>query len=147
MREKIEIQAKRLCGKLIPLLENMPEDSLFPSTRRIQEEYSVNRRVVFAALHRLEKENLIRIFIYGDMNDKIDRAVRYYGLKLEGAQKAIQKNDRERALHYKHYTDQEWADKSNYDLCINSGLIGAEKTAELICAMINENYTRRNGNV
>ena len=61
MREKIEIQAKRLCGKLIPLLENMPEDSLFPSTRRIQEEYSVNRRVVFAALHRLEKESLIRI--------------------------------------------------------------------------------------
>lgn len=93
-----------------------------------------------------DQENLIRIFIYGDMNDKIDRAVRYYGLKRERAERAIQKNDRERALHYKHYTDQEWADKSNYDICINSGLIGAEKTAELICTMINENY-RRNGNV
>ena len=61
MREKIEIQAKRLCGKLKPLLETMPEHSPFPSTRRIQEEYSVNRRVVFAALRRLEEENLIRI--------------------------------------------------------------------------------------
>ena len=87
-----------------------------------------------------DQENLIRIFIYGDMNDKIERAVRYYGLKQEGAERAIQKNDRERALHYKHYTDQEWADKSNYDICMNSGLIGAEKTAELICSMINENY-------
>lgn len=82
------------------------------------------------------RENVIRIFIYGNMEDKIKRAVTYYGLDTKKADKAIHKNDRDRALHYKHYTDQEWADKANYDICINSGLLGVEETADIICQMI-----------
>ena len=82
------------------------------------------------------RENVIRIFIYGNMEDKIRRAVTYYGLDTKKADKAIRKNDRDRALHYKHYTNQEWADKANYDICINSGLLGVEETADIICQMI-----------
>lgn len=82
------------------------------------------------------RDNVIRVFIYGNIEDKIQRAVTYYGLNPENAEKIIRKTDRERALHYKHYTDKEWSDKANYDICFNSGFLGVEETAEAICRMI-----------
>lgn len=82
------------------------------------------------------RDNVIRIFVYGNIKDKVQRAITYYGLDLENAEKIIRKKDRERALHYKHYTDQEWADKANYDICFNSGCLGVEETANAICQIV-----------
>lgn len=84
------------------------------------------------------EENLVKIFVYSSMEDKVKRAVTYYGLNKDKAEKEIRRNNRERAIHYKHYTDRDWTDKSNYDICVNSDLLGVEKTAELLCTMINE---------
>lgn len=83
-----------------------------------------------------DKENLVKVFIYSSMTNKISRAVTYYGLDRDKAEKEIRKSDKERAIHYRHYTDQNWADKSNYDICVSSDVLGTEKTAELICGMI-----------
>ena len=84
------------------------------------------------------KENLVKIFVYSSMEDKVKRAVTYYGLNKDKAEKEIKRNNRERAIHYKHYTDRDWTDKSNYDICVNSDFLGVEKTAELLCVMINK---------
>lgn len=85
-----------------------------------------------------DKENLIKIFVYSSMEDKVKRAVTYYGLNEDKAEKVIKQRNRERAIHYRHYTERDWTDKGNYDICVNSDLLGVEKTAELLCAMINE---------
>ena len=39
---------------------------------------------------------------------------------------SLKKKDKARANHYKYYTDQEWGMASNYDLCLNSGLLGID---------------------
>ncbi len=75
-------------------------------------------------------------FIYSSLNDKIDRAVNIYGLDKEKAEKEIKRIDKLRANHYKHYTGEDWKNFENYDICINSDLLGVEKTAELICNMV-----------
>ena len=81
-------------------------------------------------------KNVIKIFIYSSINDKIDRAVNIYGLDKEKAEKEIKRIDKLRANHYKHYTGEDWKNFENYDICINSDLLGVEKTAELICNMV-----------
>lgn len=83
-----------------------------------------------------DRKNVIKIFIYSKMEDKIERATKIYGLDNAKAEKEIKNIDKLRANHYKHYTDADWKDFSNYDICINSDLLGVEKTAELICNMI-----------
>ena len=85
-----------------------------------------------------DREDLVKVFIYSNMEDKVKRAATYYGLAQDKAEKEIRKNDRERAIHYKHYTDRDWTDRSNYDICMNGDFLGVEKTAELICAMVRE---------
>ena len=44
-------------------------------------------------------------------------------------------SDKERGNHYFRYTDQKWGKAQNYDICINSSLMGIEKTAEMLADM------------
>lgn len=89
-----------------------------------------------------DKKDVIKIFIYSNMEDKIERATKIYGLNKEKAEKEIKNIDKLRANHYKYYTGTDWKKFSNYDICINSDLFGVEKTAELICNMIENNNAK-----
>lgn len=83
-------------------------------------------------------ENVVKVFVYSDMKEKIERATKFYGYTKEKAEKEIKRIDKLRANHYKYYTEKEWASPSNYDICINSDTFGVEKTADLICEMVRE---------
>ena len=84
------------------------------------------------------RKNVLKVFIYSNMEDKINRATTYYELDKEKAQKEISRIDKLRANHYKYYTEKEWNDHSNYDICINTATLGVEKTAELVCDMVKQ---------
>ena len=84
--------------------------------------------------------NVFKVFVYSNMEDKIKRATEIYRIDKQKVQKEIKKIDKERANHYKHYTENDWHNFSNYDICINSDTLGVEKSADLICEIINEKY-------
>ena len=85
-----------------------------------------------------DNANVIKIFIDSSMEDKINRATTYYHLEKEKAKKEIARINKLRANHYKYYTEKEWKEPSNYDLCINSDSIGIENCADLICKFVEE---------
>lgn len=85
-----------------------------------------------------ENKNVLKVFISGTMKDKIKRATKIYGIDEKDAEKEINRINKLRANHYKHYTGNEWLEASNYDICINSDLYGVEKTADLICELVKE---------
>ena len=88
-----------------------------------------------------DKKNVIKIFVYSSMEDKVKRATKFYGLDEKTANKEIKRINKLRSSHYKYYTEKEWRDNSNYDICINSDALGVEKSAELICNMIEGVYS------
>ncbi|MBO5715695.1 MAG: cytidylate kinase-like family protein [Clostridia bacterium] len=66
-----------------------------------------------------------RIFVYADMDSRIKRCIsRSTDLEKHLTEKEIKKQiikiDKNRAKYYDYYTGNEWGDKSNYDLCINT---------------------------
>ncbi len=85
-----------------------------------------------------DNENILKVFISGTMKDKIKRVTKFYGIDEKDAEKEINKVNKQRANHYKHYTGNEWLEASNYDICINSDLYGVEKTADIICDLVKE---------
>lgn len=85
-----------------------------------------------------DKSNVIKVFVYSDIKDKVKRATEFYGFDKQKAEKEIIRIDKLRANHYKYYTEKEWKNPSNYDICINSDTLGVEKTADLICEIIKE---------
>ncbi len=85
-----------------------------------------------------DRKNVIKVFIYSSKEDKIKRATQIYGLDKNKAEKEIKRIDKLRANHYKYYTEKQWSDHANYDICMNSDTLGVEKLADLICEIAKE---------
>lgn len=83
-----------------------------------------------------DRKDVIKVFIYSSMEDKLKRATEIYNMNKAKAEKEINRINKLRANHYKHYTERNWNDAENYDICINSDTLGVEKTADLICEII-----------
>lgn len=79
-----------------------------------------------------DTKNTLKVFLYSDMNSKVKRAVKYYGISKEKAEKQIESINKKREKHYKYYTDRAWKNPNNYDLMLNVDLLGVETCAELI---------------
>ena len=80
-----------------------------------------------------DRDDLLRVFIYSDIEHRIRRAVNSYGLNEQTARKEVMKSDKERARHYNLFTDNTWGARENYDLMLDSGYLGLDKCADLIC--------------
>ncbi|MCR4746099.1 MAG: cytidylate kinase-like family protein [Lachnospiraceae bacterium] len=59
------------------------------------------------------------------------------GLELE---EYIENADHVKASYYHYYTGEKWDDARNYDLCLNSGKLGFEKTVQAIKAYMDVRF-------
>lgn len=82
-----------------------------------------------------EEENVVKVFIYSDKEDRAKRIVEVYGEKTDSPEKRLRDKDKNRAAYYKQYTEMEWGDPRHYDICLNSGKLGIEKCAEIIAGI------------
>lgn len=85
-----------------------------------------------------DNKDVIKIFLYNDDEQKVKRAVKYYGMEEKTALEKIEKINKDREKHYRVYTNRKWKDDINYDLKINVDRFGPENCAKLIAATINE---------
>lgn len=81
------------------------------------------------------KADCLRVFIYADLKFRARRIVEEYGEREEPPERRLKDKDRRRAAYYRFYTDLKWGYPQNYDLSLNSGTLGIEQCAELICAL------------
>ena len=66
---------------------------------------------------------------------KNQKSITFINGELEDvkAEKEINRINKLRANHYKYYTEKDWSNPSNYDICINSDSLGIENAVDLIC--------------
>ncbi len=85
-----------------------------------------------------DREDVFRVFIYADMDKRIERGIQEYGMAKQTAWKEIEKSDKERSRHYNVFTDKTWGDRHNYDLLLNSSKLDYENCAKVICSLAEE---------
>lgn len=86
-----------------------------------------------------DEENLLRVFIYGDLEHRQARiAERHPEIKSSQIVDVINKTDKRRASYYNFYTGNKWGKFDNYDMAINSSTLGIEATANLIVSCVKE---------
>lgn len=81
-------------------------------------------------------EGLLRIFIYGDMDYRIQRITRLGYYSPEEVPKNIRRMDKERREYHQYYTGRNWEDYSNYDLLINTAALGVDGAVRMIKAYV-----------
>lgn len=82
-----------------------------------------------------DEENVLRLFIYGDLEHREARVKeRHPEIKSSQIIDIINKTDKRRSSYYNFYTGNKWGKYDNYDIAINSSTHGIDGTAQLICA-------------
>ena len=71
-----------------------------------------------------DRDDVLNVFIHGDMPEKIQRISRLYHVSEQKAVKLIADTDKRRMINYNFYTGQKWGKASNYTLCLNSSQLG-----------------------
>lgn len=79
-----------------------------------------------------DRTDVLNVFIHSDEAHKLERIAEVNGLAEKEARKLMEKKDKQRASHVKHYTDQIWGQLRNYHLTLDSGALGLDKCCELI---------------
>ena len=79
-----------------------------------------------------DREDVLNVFIHGDMLEKIKRITGLYNVKEKEAVKMMADTDKRRRTNYNFYTDQNWGKASNYTLCLNSSQLGYDRCEMII---------------
>ena len=72
------------------------------------------------------------VFVCAPLDYRINRLTEIEGLSPEDAEALIRRKDRTRETYYNYYTFGNWGQASNYDLCVDSSILGIEGTADYI---------------
>lgn len=72
------------------------------------------------------------VFVCAPMEFRVKRLMDNDGLSEDEAESLIKKKDRTRETYYNYYTFGAWGQASNYDLCVDSSILGIEGTADYI---------------
>lgn len=79
-----------------------------------------------------ENPDRVAVFLYADREKRLQRIIDVYGVSAEKAPDVLQKTEKRRTNYYNFYTGSKHGIAANYDLSINSGLLGIEESALLI---------------
>jgi len=72
------------------------------------------------------------VFVCAPLEYRIKRLTEIENLTPDEAESLIRRKDRTRETYYNYYTFGEWGKASNYDLCVDSSILGIEGTADYI---------------
>ena len=85
-----------------------------------------------AAFAIKERKDVLKVFVHANIDYRIKRAEEVYKISASDVKSVLKKYDKKRSNYYRMNFSRDWRDVSNYDLVIDSSVLGTEKAAELI---------------
>lgn len=129
-------------GTATPLQLNdiITDDKLFIYTSEAIKKFATEPCVIVGrcADDVLRDKDIIRIYVYADLDERVSRISRLYDLNEKAALTLVRKTDKKRASYYNFYTSKTWGDASNYDLCVNTARLGIDGTVNLLQQFVSD---------
>ena len=79
-----------------------------------------------------DRNDVLNVFIYGDIPQKIQRICKLYNVTEDEAVKMMNDIDKRRMANYNFYTEQKWGMASNYTISLDSSKLGYEMCQKII---------------
>lgn len=120
-------------------IELTTEQRLAIAETQIIEELSSTPSVVIgrgsAGLFK-DQSNVLKVFIYADVEQRIKRAVDIYGVDPKQAESVLRRCDKRRMNYFKSITGVGWKNPDIYHLMLNSGKLGISGATDLLYAAV-----------
>ena len=114
-------------------LEQRANDAIYSSIEKLAEEGScviVGRCADYVLRNR---DDVLNVFVTAPEDARTKRVMERLDFDDKKARDSIRKTDKRRSSYYNYITNNKWGDITNYDLCIDSSLLGIDETVKLIC--------------
>ena len=79
---------------------------------------------------------LISIFVLGRKEEKIRRVMEKFNLDEDSAKQLMQREDWKKKSYHNYYCKGKWGDARNYDLTVDSGRLGVDRTVDFLADYI-----------
>ena len=83
-----------------------------------------------------DRADCLHVFIHADNEHRATHILEKYGATDKTISQRIKDKDNRRRNYYRFHTDREWGVAANYNLALDSGVLGEELCVELICRAI-----------
>jgi len=74
----------------------------------------------------------VSIFLHADISFRSERIQKLYSVSDKTAKEMITRSDKERGRYIESFTGKKWYDSTQFDIAIDTGKIGLDKSAALI---------------
>lgn len=85
-----------------------------------------------------DRNDVFNVFIYADDEARKKRIIKQYGENEKLPERRLRDKDKQRAAYYRYFTDKQWGDPRNYDICLNSAKLGINGCVEILLKAIND---------
>lgn len=82
-----------------------------------------------------ERPELLNLFIYAPLEERIKRISDLYDLTPNKAKEKIMKTDKRRNTYYHYYSDRKWGDLENYHCSVDSSMLGVDGTVKFLAEL------------
>lgn len=83
--------------------------------------------------------DFLNVFIYAtSMEKRIRHAMKVDGITEKEAPSYIARREKQRRDHYNFHTDKQWGKMSEYDMCLDTSVLGFDGCANAILAVLEE---------
>ncbi len=113
----------------------MSDNQLFVIQSNVIRQIAEKSSAIFigrCADYILRDRPCLDVFITATEEVRIKRVASRMNISPEQAQAMMRKQDRNRETYYNYFTFGNWGVASNYDLCVDSSILGIDGTADMI---------------
>ena len=78
----------------------------------------------------------LHVYVFADVPYRAERIVRRYGESEKTPEQRLAEKDKRRRVNYHHYTGRTWGQAQNYDICLDTGVLGLEQCADIVVDIV-----------
>ena len=79
-----------------------------------------------------DRPEALHVYVFADAPYRAERIVRLYGESEKSPEQRLAEKDKRRRVNYQHYTGRTWGQAQNYDLCLDTGVLGEDFCVDVI---------------
>ena len=83
-----------------------------------------------------DRPDALHAFVFADIPYRAERIVRRYGESEKTPEQRLNEKDKRRRVNYQHYTGRTWGQSQNYDISLDTGVLGIEQCVDIICRIV-----------
>ena len=83
-----------------------------------------------------DRQDALHAYVFADVPYRAERIVRRYGVSDKSPEQRLNDKDKRRRVNYQHYTGRTWGQAQNYDICLDTGILGIEQCRDILVSIV-----------